>query len=484
MTAPRNWRTWALVLACTLPFVGFWATGLTDLDEGFYGAVVSDMVRRGDWITPTLNGQPWFEKPILIYWLAVPSVSLFGEAVGPRLPSVLCMLATAFVLFRFLRRRFAVDVARVATAAYCGSLLVVGVGRLMLTDAPLVLALTMAFTTFWDSLTGNPKMRLWTAVALGFAVLAKGPVAGLLFILVAAVTYWRMPDLRKGFRGHWLTGLALFAIVVGAWYVPCYMANGQTFVQDFLIDQNLGRFSGGDVAHAVPWWSHPVYYPAVLFLAAMPWSWWALKADWFKRPEDRLRRYLWIWALVVLGFFTASGTKLPHYALPAVAPLVVLTVLAAMERREHGSTPDFWLKAALVWSALVGVFATTALQIDYQNRFAEAHALTRYVRGQEGSVVFFRIGRADSDVGISASLNEGAHPSALFYLNREATLTDDVGEVLGLEGRVWLITRTGRLNPNLETLARSGLRVHREQTPVKQERYELWRLGPGNLAPR
>ncbi|MCH8980172.1 MAG: glycosyltransferase family 39 protein, partial [Armatimonadetes bacterium] len=433
MTAPRDWRTWALLIACALPFVGFWATGLTDLDEGFYGAVVSDMVRNGDWITPTLNGQPWFEKPILIYWLAIPSVSLFGEAVGPRLPSVLCTLATALVLFRFLRRHISIDVARVATAAYCGSLMVAGVGRMMLTDAPLVLALTIAFTTFWDSLNGSPKMRVWTAVALGFAVLAKGPVAGLLFVLVASFTYWRMPDLRPNFKGHWLPGISLFAIVVGAWYVPCYIANGQTFVQDFLIDQNIGRFSGGDEAHAVPWWSHPFYHPAVLFLAVMPWSWWALKARWFERPSDPLRKYLWIWVLVVLGFFTASGTKLPHYALPAVAPLVVLAVLAAMERREHEGTPDFWLKAALVWSALVGVLVTTVLQLDYQKRFAEVHALTRYVREHEGSVVYFKIGRPDSKVEISTSLNEGAHPSALFYLNREATMTDDIDQVLEIE---------------------------------------------------
>ena len=61
MQARRDWRTWALVLACALPLLGFWSTGLTDLDEGFYGAVVSDMIRNGDWITPTLNGQPLYE---------------------------------------------------------------------------------------------------------------------------------------------------------------------------------------------------------------------------------------------------------------------------------------------------------------------------------------------------------------------------------------------------------------------------------------
>ncbi|HXH61652.1 MAG TPA: hypothetical protein VNI20_09885, partial [Fimbriimonadaceae bacterium] len=72
---PRwDWRNFAVVAACVLPLLGFWATGLTDLDEGYYGAVVANMIRTGDWITPHFNGHPWFEKPILLYWLATPSV--------------------------------------------------------------------------------------------------------------------------------------------------------------------------------------------------------------------------------------------------------------------------------------------------------------------------------------------------------------------------------------------------------------------------
>src|SRR5690349_626404 len=206
---------WALVVACVLPFLGFWAYGLFDLDEGFYGAVVVDMIRRGDWVTPTLNGQPWFEKPILAYWLAVPSVSWFGEAVGPRLPSVLCTLATALVLFRFVRRHLDDGVARLAVLVYCTNLLVVGIGRMMMTDALLVLCLTLALTTFWESISPPPTLpsdrdseassflahdhrfetrrgpgstlRLWSAFFVGLGVLAKGPVAAVLFLGIATV---------------------------------------------------------------------------------------------------------------------------------------------------------------------------------------------------------------------------------------------------------------------------------------------------------
>jgi 4-amino-4-deoxy-L-arabinose transferase-like glycosyltransferase len=76
----------ALFFAC-LPLFGWWMTGLFDVDEGFYGAVVAEMNRRHEWITPFFNGQPWFEKPILVYWLAKPCMMLFGPNFGPRLPA-------------------------------------------------------------------------------------------------------------------------------------------------------------------------------------------------------------------------------------------------------------------------------------------------------------------------------------------------------------------------------------------------------------
>ncbi|MCH7904536.1 MAG: glycosyltransferase family 39 protein [Armatimonadetes bacterium] len=479
MQARRDWRTWALVLACVLPFVGFWSTGLTDLDEGFYSAVVNDMMLRGDWITPTINGAAWFEKPILLYWLTIPAITFFGDTVGPRLPSVLCTLATAFVLFRFLRRYFSLDVARLAAAAYCGSLLVVGLGRLLMTDAPFVLALVIAFTTFWDSLNGNPKMRTWTAVALGFAVLAKGPVAGLLFLIVAGFVYWRMRELRPNFKGHWLAGSALFVLVVGAWYVPCYLVNGDVFVQQFLIEQNIGRFQGTDLAHQVPWWSHPIYFPVILFLALMPWSLWAMRAKWFQRPEDPLRRYLWIWALVPLGFFTVSLTKLPHYILPSVAPLLIITLLAVSERRAEKGQYDMWLRCALIWSVLVGVFATTVFHLDYQMRFAEVHVIAQYVRDQEGSVAIFRTGRTDSDVAISLDIDESPPYSVYHYLKRPAEMTDDLGDVLQMEYPVWVITRRGRISDDDIILAiEMGYALSRPETPFEQNQFQLWKVEP------
>jgi 4-amino-4-deoxy-L-arabinose transferase-like glycosyltransferase len=350
---------------------------------------------------------------------------------------------------------------------------------MLMTDAPFVLALTLAFTTFYDSLVREPRTRLWTAVALGLAVLAKGPVAGVLFVGVAAVVFWRMPETRTKFRGHWLLGAVLFLAVVATWYVPAYLASGELFVREFLIEQNIGRFAGGDLAHRVPWWSHPVYFPLVLLLAAMPWSFWAARARWFERTGDPFVRYLWVWCLVVVAFFTVSGSKLPHYALPAVAPFVALTVLAVLERREDGATADFWLKGALAWSAVVFAVATPVFMLDYANRFEELHRIARHLREKEGFAVLYGVGRRDRDVEIKLSLNPSAHPSFLFYLRKDGRMTDEPETIVGRKGPVWIVAEQGEMDGELSQLLLLGGRdLVPYDPPFATEKYEVWLAEP------
>src|SRR5437773_1603023 len=62
-----------LLLAALCAFVFFWrlgATGLFDLDEGLYAESAREMAVTGDFVTPRVNGVPFFEKPPLIYWMA------------------------------------------------------------------------------------------------------------------------------------------------------------------------------------------------------------------------------------------------------------------------------------------------------------------------------------------------------------------------------------------------------------------------------
>ena len=47
-------------------------------DEGRYGEVGRWMLQSGDWLTPRLNGVPFFHKPPYLYWLEAASLATFG----------------------------------------------------------------------------------------------------------------------------------------------------------------------------------------------------------------------------------------------------------------------------------------------------------------------------------------------------------------------------------------------------------------------
>jgi len=59
-----------LVALCLFFFYfGLGTRALWDVDEGMHAATSKDMVISGDWVTPTYNGEPFFDKPILFTWL-------------------------------------------------------------------------------------------------------------------------------------------------------------------------------------------------------------------------------------------------------------------------------------------------------------------------------------------------------------------------------------------------------------------------------
>src|SRR3974390_874862 len=97
----------ALPLAYLLSFCGRGTAGLFGPDEPRYASIGREMARSGDWITPRLWGQPWFEKPALLYWLQGAAFRLgLGTEVAPRLPVALLSVAFLAFFWWLLRREF------------------------------------------------------------------------------------------------------------------------------------------------------------------------------------------------------------------------------------------------------------------------------------------------------------------------------------------------------------------------------------------
>lgn len=439
---------WIAVGAVLLPYLGFWAYGLFDLDEGFYASVAWEMARSGDWITPRYNGAPWFEKPVLLYWVTAPFVALRPDELGARLPSVLASLATLAVLYGLGRRPLGEAAALLGALVLGTSLLFVGLGRMIMTDPWLVLALTFALLALWRSLEpGGGRWRTWAGIGVGVGILAKGPIALILFAAVAVVWAVLDPASRRSLARGWLVPALAGLVVVACWYLPAWLVDGSLFVREFLIEQNVNRFLGGDVAHRVPWSYGWAYYLPVLLLGMFPWSLgipiaWPRRADRDEEPARRFRRFCATWAAVVVLLFTASGSKLPHYVAPALPPLALL-VGAELARRARARPIWAWLP--VLASPLVAAAVHLAFLGWYRATHAEVHELVRQAASMDAPLVVFRMAKRGGGAG-PFGLQETDHPSIVFYRRAPVLKTDDFAEIVAARGPILVLTRAGRFS--------------------------------------
>ncbi|MEC5396503.1 ArnT family glycosyltransferase [Uliginosibacterium sp. H1] len=324
---------------------------LFDVDEGAFSEATREMFERGDFLSTWLNGEPRFDKPILIYWLQ----AIFVFILGPnewafRLPSALAATFWAYAVGRFTAPRFGRDAAIMATAIVATCIGTHIIGRASTADSLLNMLLALALMDGWRHLEGGgraPLLRSYLWIALG--VLTKGPISLLVpgattLLYCLSVGRWR-DWLRSVFDP---LGWLILIGVAAPWYVAALVIHGQDFIDGFFLRHNVQRFSGTLEGHSGTLFYYVLIVPALL----LPWTSFLIAALTKLRSDVRepMRRFLWIWAGFVVVFFSLSGTKLPHYALYGCTPLFVL--LGA-----HRNTLRNPFLAALPALLLLGVLA-------------------------------------------------------------------------------------------------------------------------------
>jgi len=314
----------ALPLAYFLYFFGLTSAGMVGPDEPRYASIGREMARSGDWITPRLWGQPWFEKPALLYWMIGAAFRAgLGPDLAPRLPVALMSVAFLALYWWILRREFGCAAAWTATLILSTSGGWWAYSQSGVTDLPLSAAFSAAMLLALPWIARRDQRLLpYAAVMLGLAVLAKGPSP----IVLAAPLALAWRGFRDLFR---VRVLGLFLLVALPWYVLCYLRNGVAFLKEFFWLHNFQRFTTGSLQHVQHWW----YYVPALALLLLPWTALAPLAAIGAKPLDRRRLFLALWALWPLIFFSISVNKLPGYILPMLPAVAALIALGLNEAR-------------------------------------------------------------------------------------------------------------------------------------------------------
>jgi len=325
MSRPTLGMLLALPVVFLLYFFNLTSVGLLGPDEPRYASIAREMARSGDWITPRLGGEPWFEKPALLYWMEGFAFRLgLGEELAPRLPVALTSVAFLLFFFWILRREFGDRAAGFATAILGTSAGWVAFSHIGVTDIPMSAAFSAAMLMSLGWIERGERNWLPAAAALlGLAVLAKGLVPLVLAIPMALFAGKRLLD---WFR---LQVLAAFLVVALPWYLLAFLRNGRPFLDQFFWRHQVERFSSDALMHGQPFW----FLVPVLIAALFPWV--PALTPLF-RPRfysDRSRKFLLLLVLFGLVFFSASRNKLPGYVLPLVPPLAALAGIALAEAK-------------------------------------------------------------------------------------------------------------------------------------------------------
>ena len=329
-------------------------TGLVDETPPLFAASARAMAETGDWLIPRVNGLPRYDKPPLIYWAMGLLYALPGQEQwnplgtwAARLPSALAsisvMLGLAHTLMQWPQGgpRPALT-ALGAALAFALSPLILLWSRIAASDALFSACVAWSLLLCWQAYADGQR-RWWPGwVALGLAVLTKGPVAVVLVGLVLLLFGWLQRDLGGlARRLRPVRGLVIAAVMTIPWYLAAVAVEGQSFVRSFFVYHNLQRFTVVVNHHLQPWW----FFGVVLVIASLPATPLLLLglAQVLRRWREplpaslSLQRFAACWLVAVLVFFTAAATKLPSYWIPATPAAGLLIALAAQQARGSGS---------------------------------------------------------------------------------------------------------------------------------------------------
>jgi 4-amino-4-deoxy-L-arabinose transferase-like glycosyltransferase len=325
-----------VAICAFLFFFALGAFGLVGADEPRYAQIAREMFERHDWIVPTLNGQPWLEKPVLLYWKIMNSYALLGvQDWAARVPAAFHASSLVLVVFFFMRR-FRPGSETDAAIITASSAAVIAFARGASTDMLLSAPFAVAMLAWWT--WHETQRKLWLGffyALLAVGTLAKGPIAPALAVLIVGLYAIVRRDGKIFVRSLWWPGFLLFFAIALPWYVAVQIKVPQ-FFHVFFLQHNLERFGTNIYHHSQPFW----YYLPVFLLSMLPWALFTLLAvvdagrDFWRRwrSEDAagsntewLEAFLLIWIVVPVIFFSISRSKLPGYILPAIPAAAVLT---------------------------------------------------------------------------------------------------------------------------------------------------------------
>ena len=303
-------------------------------DEARYAEIPREMMLSGNYISPRLNGVRYFEKTPFSYWVFAASFKLFGmNRFALRLPCMLAMLGTAWIIFLLMSQYYERRIALLGAMAFAALPFVAVLASVAITDMFLTLFVTgvmvSGFLAVQDGISWKRRIGwlILCGICCGLAFLTKGFLA----FAVPAVTLvpyliwdrkWKMLFILP-----WIP-LVVMLLVAGPWCIAIHHQEPD-FWHYFFFVEHVNRFFGREKAqHAKSFFFFfPIFAAAVALWVPMIPN--LCRALYHQVKASPLLKLCVCGVILPFLLFSCSSGKLATYILPCLPPAAILIAAGA-----------------------------------------------------------------------------------------------------------------------------------------------------------
>lgn len=365
----NNFVTACIIIFSALLFIPFLGgVHLFDWDEINFAESAREMLASNNYLNVQINFHPFWEKPPLFIWMQVLSMKCFGiNEFAARFPNAICGMVSLLVIYNIGRKLYDSLFGFLWALAYAGSVLPFFYFKSGIIDPWFNLFIFIGIYFFIEQTCMNEQKSFCLPICLsaffiGLAILTKGPVALLIFMITVGI-YWAFNHSRISIN-FWQ--ILLFIIVLcltgGLWFIIQIISGNYQIVVDF-INYQVRLFQTKDAGHG----GFLLYHFVVLFLGVFPASILAI-APLFKTYSDNsIQREYKKWMVIlfwtVLILFTIVKTKIIHYSSLCYYPLSFLAAYLAYKVINREIPIKKWTRILLLIVASLYAFLTIMLPL-------------------------------------------------------------------------------------------------------------------------
>jgi len=310
---------------CLLFCIGLGARPYLTPSEARYIELPRQMLATGDWLTPRINGVPYFEKPPLFYWMQAAVIGLFGKGeFAGRFMTALFSTFTCLATYAVGRILFGRLSGLLAAGVLATSLMGYGLSRVATLDVPVSFFITLCIGGFMAAQhMADPKHKRYCYMAMYAASALAVMTKGLIGIVIPGMVIGAWIALTRSWRilkeVHLITGLLLFLAITVPWHM-LMARHHPDFLNFYFIHEHFTRYVSDEHKRTAPWW----FFIAVTLAGLLPWL--ALLPGSIRRLNRKNPDHLFLllWVFLPLLFFSSSHSKLIPYIFPIFPPLCIM----------------------------------------------------------------------------------------------------------------------------------------------------------------